>query len=198
MSCNVASDGGTNSGKRAPCGRRSLSSLLPALLLPVRFAARRSRGLRARCCEVFCAFARGKTAWPFVAPALTFSFTLLLECQTRLRPFPSAISDIERPLTTDSGASSRISGSLALRASSSLDLIRSHGSFFSPALPCMRTRCQRPCSFLPSRLKSRWPFLYPAYGSPSGYQRPRSQIITVPAPYSLSGMVPSNALYSIG
>ena len=35
-------------------------------------------------------------------------------------------------------------------------------------------------------------------GSPSGVQVPRSQIITVPPPYSPSGMVPSKVLYSIG
>src|SRR5260370_7183553 len=174
ISCKVARDGGTKSGRRAPCGRRSLSSLLLALLLPVLFDALRSRGLRARCCDFWCALRRGPKAWPFVAPASTFSFTLLFECQTRLRPLPSAISDIERPLTTDSGSSSRISGSLALRASSSLDLIRSHGSFFSPALPSMRTRCQRPCSFLPSRLKSTYPFFLPPYGPPSAYPCPQS------------------------
>src|SRR5262249_34458521 len=126
----VASEGGRKSGSRAPPGRRSLSL---ALSLRLCFEAVAPRGLRACCCELLSGRARRGAALPFVAPALTLSFTLLLECQTRLRPLPSAISEIERPLTTDNGSSSRMSGSFAPRASSSFDLIRSHGSFFSPA-----------------------------------------------------------------
>src|ERR1700685_2492134 len=61
-----------------------------------------------------------------------------------------------------------------------------------------RTRCQRPCNFSPSRSNVRWPLASPLCGSPSGIQWPRSQIITVPPPYSPCGMVPSNALYSTG
>src|SRR5262249_48849630 len=186
----VGSEGGMKPGSRAPGGRRSLSLALSLLLF---FDAAAPRGLRARCCELLPALARRGATLPLVAPALTLSFTLLLECQTRLRPLPSAISEIERPLTTDSGSSSRMSGSFAPPASSSFDLIRTHASFSSPALPCRRTRCHRPCSFSPSKAKARCPFLYPLCGSPSGYQRPRSQIMTVPPPYSPRGMVPSNA-----
>src|SRR5215510_12860301 len=91
----VASEGGTKSGSRAPLGRRSLSL---ALSLRLFFDAVGPRGRRARCCELLPARTRGGAALPLVAPALTWSFTLLLECQTRLRPLPSAISEIERPL----------------------------------------------------------------------------------------------------
>src|SRR5262249_56306595 len=90
-----------------------------ALSLPLFFDAVAPRGLRARGCELLPALARRGAPLPLVAPALTLSFTLLLECQTRLRPLPSAISEIERPLTTDSGSSSRMSGSFAPRACSS-------------------------------------------------------------------------------
>src|SRR5262249_18022807 len=148
----VASEGGMKSGSRALGGRRSLSL---ALSLPLFFDAVAPRGLRARCCELLPALARRGEALPFVAPDLTLSFTLLFECQTRLRPFPSATSEIERPRPTDGGSSSRMSGPFAPRASSSFGLIRSHGSFFSPPLPRMRTRCHRPCSFSPSKVKAR-------------------------------------------
>src|SRR4051794_38694591 len=198
----MASDGGTKSASGAPCGRGSFSLLLLVRFLAVFFLAAEGRGRGPLCGDVLADFllvlARRTDALALVAPPATLSFALRFECQTRLRPLPSAISGIDRPLTTDSGLSSRMSGSSGLRASSSLALIKSHGSFFSPPRPCMRTRCHRPRSFSPSSVKIRCPFLYPRCGSPSGSQRPRSQIITVPPPYSPCGMVPSNALYSIG
>src|SRR5262249_798980 len=83
---------------------------------------------------------------------------LRFQRHTRLRPLPSAISGMERPLATDSGSCSRMSGSFGPRAASSLALISSQFSFFSPALPRMRTRCQRPCSFSPSSSKLIRPF----------------------------------------
>src|SRR5262249_56111743 len=98
-------EGGTEGGRRGGGSRRSLS-LAPSLLLF--FAAVAPRGLRARCCELLPALARRGATLPFVAPALTLSFTLLLECQTRLRPLPSAISQIHQLLITDSGSSSSI------------------------------------------------------------------------------------------
>ena len=62
----------------------------------------------------------------------------------------------------------------------------------------MRTRCQRPLSRAPSSVKSRWPLASPLCGSPSGSQRPRSQTIIAPPPYSPFGMLPSKSRYSIG
>ena len=52
-------------------------------------------------------------------------------------------------------------------------------------LPCMRvrTRCQRPDSFLPNISNSRWPFFSPLVKSPTGSQVPLSQMSTCPPPY---------------
>ncbi len=128
--------------------------------------------------------------------ALTLSFTERFECHTASSAF--AICSMVRFDTTDFGFSSKMSGSLAVRAAASSDLINSQLSRFSPWRRGMRTRCQRPCSFSPSSVKSRWPFASPLCGSNSGVQWPRSQISTVPPPYWPFGIVPSNALYSIG
>jgi len=95
----TASEGGTKSGSLAPGALRSLSLALSLLLFFDAAAPRR----RARGCALLPALVRRGAALPFVAPALTLSLTLLFECQTRLRPLPSAISQIERPLTADSG-----------------------------------------------------------------------------------------------
>src|SRR5262249_54797962 len=186
---------GTNTGTRAPPWPDS-SSLLLLLSAAVFVPDRRARAVLLL--TLLEALARCRDAPAFTAPALTLSLTPRLECQTRLRPLPSAISGMERPLTTESGISSSTSASFALRAHSSFDLISSQLSFVSWGRRCMRTRCQLPCSFSPSSVKVRLPFLRPRCGSSSGCQRPRSQIITVPPPYSPCGIVPSNSLYSIG
>jgi hypothetical protein len=48
--------------------------------------------------------------------------------------------------------------------------------------------------FLAVERERQMPLLEALCGSSSGVQVPRSQIITVPPPYSPSGMVPSNLL----
>ena len=72
-------------------------------------------GAMGGCAPLVCArLARLRAAadaLPLVAPALTLSFTLRFECQTRLRPLPSAISGIDRPLTTESGSPRECPGS---------------------------------------------------------------------------------------
>ena len=60
-----------------------------------------------------------------------------------------ATSLISRPVATNSGRSSRMSGSPSDRAAWSSPLISSQFSRFSRGLPAMRTRCQRPPSFSP-------------------------------------------------
>src|ERR1700730_2952737 len=93
----VASDGGTNLGNAAEPDESSFSPLLCAFcslrLCFGRADARSLVGARA----------------PLIAPDLTLSATLRFECHTRLRPLPSAISGMERPLTTESGSCSRMS-----------------------------------------------------------------------------------------
>ena len=99
---------------RNPAAARRAAAPCPCAPLPlpvVFFDCRRTTAATCTSLRSFVALACRGATWPLVAPALTLSCTLLLECQTRLRPLPSAISEIERPLTTDSGSSSRMSGS---------------------------------------------------------------------------------------
>ena len=110
-----------------------------------------------------------------------------------LAGLPAAMSSTVRPEITEAGSSSRMSGSASLRAASSLPLISSQFSRFSPRFAPMRTRCQRPLSFAPSSVKSSRPFFSPRTGSPSGSQRPRSQTITSPPPYWPFGISPSKS-----
>ena len=73
-----------------------------------------------------------------------------------LRKSPSAANcSVVRPLRADVVSSSVMSPSPARLANSSSALISSHGSVFSPRLPRMRTRCQRPLSRAPSSVNSR-------------------------------------------
>ena len=155
------------------------------------------------CALVFTAALAGTRGFATGLPAGAFGFAGAfpaprLLCQTRFLPLPSAIWSIERPVATDSGSSSRISLPRGPRAASSLLLISSQLSRRSFGRARSRTRCQRPCNFSPSRSKVRCPLASPLCGSPSGVQWPRSQIITVPPPYSPCGMVPSKVLYSTG
>ncbi len=107
-------------------------------------------------------------------------------------------SSIVRPVLIDSGRSSRISASSAERANSSSPLMRSQFSRFSPGLPCILTRCQRPLSFWPCSSNSRWPFFKPLCASPIGAHVPLSQTMTAPPPYSPLAIVPSKSAYSSG
>src|SRR5579884_1627192 len=88
------------------------------------------------------------------ASCLTLSEALFdwrLLCQTRFLPLPVAISSIERPVATDNDCSSKMSLPPGPRAASSLPLINSQLSWRSFGRARIRTKCQRPCSFSPSR-----------------------------------------------
>ena len=102
-----------------------------------------------------------------------------------------------RSSTGPSGRATTLSGSAAITSYSASG--RAHASFFlnsiqasclSPGL-AMRTSSHRPASFSPCSLKTSLPWAMPSRGSPSGAQVPRSQTITVPAPYWRGGIVPS-------
>src|SRR5262249_3081844 len=90
----------------------------------------------------------------------------------------------------------------SLEANSSRCLMRSHDSRLDDPLrgnPRVRTRTQEPLSFLPSRVNFKSPRRSAASTSgSSGRHVPVSQTITVPAPYSPSGIWPSTAAYSTG
>src|SRR5262245_16398878 len=139
ISLSVARHSGTKSGRGAPLatgrllwalglsavpGRRGVRGLFARLVL-TRLARARLAALRftAVC---FTALRFMAASFPAVAPALTFSFTPRFECHTRLRPLPSAISGIERPVATVSDFFSSISGSLSLREVAFSVLLRSH------------------------------------------------------------------------
>src|SRR6202022_4826422 len=112
--------------------------LLGLLAPPAALAV--ARGARALLLPLASTRVRG-AAVPLVAPAFTLSCTLRLGCQTRFRPLPSAISGMERPLTTESGFCSRMSGSSGSRADSSRALTPIHESPLSPPLRLARTSC---------------------------------------------------------
>ena len=101
----------------------------------------------------------------------------------------AAISSIVRPVLTLVG---KVSAWTPALASLSRSLIRSHcgclAGFF------VRTRTQRPLRRSPSMLNLSSPLLSALAGSPlAGLQRPRSQTMTLPPPYSPSGMLPSKS-----
>src|SRR5580658_1089979 len=65
--------------------------------------------------------------------------------------------------------------------------------------PCVRTNTQEPFNFLPWSANFRSPFVRAALTSgDSGVQVPSSHTMTVPPPYSPSGMTPSKLAYSTG
>ena len=104
-----------------------------------------------------------------------------------------------RASTGPSGAATTLSGRAAItsysasgRAHSSFFLNSIHGSCLSPGL-AIRTSSHRPASFSPCRRNSSLPLAMPSAGSPTGSQVPRSQTITLPAPYCFGGIVPSKA-----
>ena len=100
------------------------------------------------------------------------------------RPGPSGLA------TTLSGSAAMTSYSASGRAHSSRFLNSIHWSCLSPGL-AMRTSSHRPASFSPCRRKTSLPLAMPSRGSPTGSQVPRSQTMTVPAPYCFGGIVPS-------
>ena len=111
-------------------------------------------------------------------------------------PSSRAISTSNRFDFTERGSASATSVDVA---HSSRCLMSSHATRFCPARARRRTRTHEPCSFWPNSVS----FNCPAWKAPStselsGFQVPRSQIITVPPPYSPAGMTPSNRLYSSG
>src|SRR5271168_4238509 len=65
--------------------------------------------------------------------------------------------------------------------------------------PCVRTSTQEPFNFLPWSVNFRSPFARAAFTSgDSGVQVPSSHTMTVPPPYSPSGITPSKLAYSTG
>ena len=96
-------------------------------------------------------------------------------------------------LTADlalSGSSSTTLNSVDGRVYSSLSLISSHGSCFSPR-PFMRISAHLPLSLWPLSSNFKWPAFSDACASPIGCHVPSSQTMTLPGPYCPAGMVPS-------
>ena len=91
---------------------------------------------------------------------------------------------------TLSGSAVRTSNSDFGRTKPSRFLNRIHGSCFSPPFAIF-TSSHRPASFWPCSWNTSLPLRSPSRGSPIGSQWPRSQTMTVPAPYWPGGIVPS-------
>ena len=129
------------------------------------------------------------------APALTLAATDWLDCHTR--SFAAAICSMLRAVSTLSGRSSTINPSGPSRANSSASL---NSNQLSPAYLLLRlfTRFQPPLSFSPWSSNLRCPLANASSASVFGVHVPRSQTMTVPAPYCLAGMTPSNSPYSSG
>ena len=113
-------------------------------------------------------------------------------------PSSRAISARRRFETAERGLAKVMS---SLEAKASRCLMRSQAGFpeVCENAPRARTRAQEPFSFVPRSVNFRSPFLRLASTSESsGTHVPLSQIMTVPAPYSPSGTIPSKLAYSIG
>jgi hypothetical protein len=110
---------------------------------------------------------------------------------------PSAISIIVRPVDTLVSASST-NVSVPPACASSI-LRSSQFSRFSLPRGFRRISSHSPFIRSPSRTKWRWPLSMSLADLPAtGAQVPRSHSITVPPPYSPSGIVPSNVAYDKG
>src|SRR5450631_127136 len=112
-------------------------------------------------------------------------------------PPPSfAICDRRRLEIAERGFSWAIS---ALDAKSSRCLINNQDVFVLLPKPRVRTSAHEPFSFLPCSVNFKSPFSSAAATSGlSADQVPLSQTITVPPPYSPSGITPSKLAYSTG
>src|SRR5277367_1271735 len=112
-------------------------------------------------------------------------------------PPPSrAISARSLLLTMERGFSMAIS---FVEVNGSRCLISSHDFPELLPQPCVRTSTQEPFNFLPWSVNFKSPFVSAAFTSAdSGVQVPSSHTMTVPPPYSPSGMTPSKLAYSTG
>ena len=110
-------------------------------------------------------------------------------------PVPAAMAAIVRPEATERSFFRMASPSPAV-ANASRCLISSQFVRLPPMRSCfMRTSTQLPLSFDPASTNLSSPLRSASAGEPpsSGSQKPRSQSITVPPPYSPLGMAPSKS-----
>src|SRR5262249_43735765 len=115
------------------------------------------------------------------------------------RPFPAAILAMGRPDATHRSSARRRSA--AVPGNAARVLVKSQLLRLLPLRLFMRTNTQPPLSLSPARVNFSSPLRSAALTSAvslSGNQKPRSHSITVPPPYSPSGMVPSKSPYSSG
>ena len=128
---------------------------------------------------------------------LTFSATDLFDCHTA-SPSAAAIFSIVRPLTTDFGFSSRMSGSLRAARGLVLGLDQQPVVALLAAPPVHPHQMPAAGQLLAVEREFEMALRQPLVRIEFGLHVPRSQISTVPPPYWSFGMVPSNALYSTG
>src|SRR5439155_15751318 len=119
------------------------------------------------------------------------ALTAFLKLASSLAFFSAAICCIVRPVLIDVRYLSVRPVGLPAWASSSLR--RSQFSVRSLPRGLRRNRIQSPFILWPSSVKCKWPCSSVLRGSlpGAGIQRPQSQSITVPPPYSPFGIVPS-------
>src|SRR5262249_19435122 len=111
-------------------------------------------------------------------------------------PASRAISASSRLLSTDRGCSASTS---TFDANPSRCLINNQLLSARLPYPRVRTSAHEPRSFFPCRANLKSPFVNAASTSAlSGVHVPLSHTITVPPPYSPSGITPSNPPYSTG